>query len=329
MELPALVVDRLEDEPVRDRVELGGDEVVVTPTRTLVYRAEGIISDEAVSTFPNDVERLEVGGRRKATFTFSDLDGTRSFRVAGRHAEDVLRAVLSGVLAATGVIDAAEEVRETYRFEDLTVVVTDRRALKHVGGAVWDEEFESYPFADVTGLSLEEGVHATGIVLHVDGRPHRVKVPADEARLVHRALEQALCAYLGVEAAELEAELSPADESEDAGSAFDAPGVDPLVTTGDGPGRRSTTAGSGEDTAGTGLEIDLTGDGDTDEASERTAAAGEAGSSAAPSDDPDPADLAGEIAALREAVEEQGERLRAQEELLERLVDELGKDSSS
>lgn len=331
MELPALVADHLDDEPVRDRVSLDGDEVVVTPTRTLVYRSEGLISDEAVSTFPNDVERLAVRGGRKKTVEFSYLDGTRSFRVGRRHAEAVLRAVLSGVLAATGAVEEGESVEATYRFEDMTVVVTDRRALKHVGGAVWDEEFESYPFDDVTGLAIEEGVHAAGIVLRVDGRPQRVKVPAEEARLVHRALEEALCSHLGVDAAELEAGATPDEGGEDARSAFDAPGVEPLVATGDAPEEGPSAVGGGDapDPSAAGLEIDLTGgaDGEESEGAEGGdgASEGDAAGEGAPGDD----ELAREISALRATVEEHGERLDAQEEVLERLLAELREDSRS
>lgn len=325
MELPALVADHLEGEPVRERVRMDGDEVVVTPTRTLVYRSEGLLSDEAVSSFPNDVDRLDVSGGRKTTVEFTYLDGERSFRVGGRYAEDVLRAVLSGVLAATGVVGPDEDVRDSYRFDDLTFVLTDDRALKHVGGAVWDEEYESYPFADVTGLSVEEGVHATGLVVEVAGRPQRVKVPAEEARLVQRALEEAVCAHHGVDStAALAADVADPDEEagdEDRHGGFDAPGVEPLVATGEEPvDDRSATGGGEEPSAGDAgaPDLDLPGAADP--------AAGEDASSDAADE---PADLAAEVAALREAVEEHDERLRAQEAALDRLAAELREDSRS
>lgn len=312
MDLPALLADHLEGESVRERVDLDGDQVVVTPTRTLVYRAEGLISDEAVSAFPTEVDRLDVSTGRKATFEFSYIDGTRSFRVGGSHAEDVLRAVLSGVLAANGVVDPDETVRASFRFEELTFVVTDDRAVKHVGGAVWDEEFETYPFADLTGLTVEEGVHATQLVLEVDGRPHRVKIPADDAPLVRRALEEAVFAHYDVDsAAALEAEIAPADEDEDEKTepGSNPGGVEPLIAVEDD----GSEGASGSETEGpAGLEVGLAGAGGAD-------AGGQV----------DPEDVAAELAALREAVETQTELLRAQEEAIDRLVAELRRDSDS
>lgn len=356
MDLPALVAEHLDDEPVRERVEMGDDQVVVTPTRTLVYRSEGLISDEAVSAFPNEVDRLDVSTGRKATFEFSYIDDTRSFRVDGSHAEAVLRAVLSGVLAAEGVVGPDESVRESYRFDELTFVLTGERALKHVGDAVWDAEFESFPFADLTRLAVEEGVHATQLVLEVDGRPQRVKVPADEARLVHRAIEEAVFAHYGVDsAAELEAEIGGTDEerTDEEPAAFEGGEFEPLVAAEDAADATHADATDAAEDAtdtiadadsgerippGSGLDIDLapgsedsTAAGGPDRATGGEPAAGDASTG---HDGPDagtdgPTDLAREVAALREAVEGQNEQLRAQAEAIERLVAELREDSQS
>ena len=44
MTVPAIVEERLDGEEVTSRVPLGGDdELFVTPERTLVYRAEGLL----------------------------------------------------------------------------------------------------------------------------------------------------------------------------------------------------------------------------------------------------------------------------------------------
>jgi hypothetical protein len=242
MDVPALVRDRLDGETVGTRVPLGGEDAVfVTPSRTLVYRGDGLLSDESVAAYPHDAERLDVtDGRRKATLELTYVDDSGSFTVPSDRLEEVLPPTLGGVLRARGVLESDEAVREVYRFSELTLVVADGRVLKHVGGVFWDEEHESYPYADVTGLDAEEGSVATGIVVEVDGRPERVKVPSDEARLVRRTLEEAVLAYQDVGSlAELREKTAPdADEAEDAGDGgaedggaetFDEGGIDPLV----------------------------------------------------------------------------------------------------
>ena len=71
-----------------------------------------------------------------------------------------------------------------------------------IGAAVIDEDFEVFPFADVTGLEFETGSVATQIVLAVDGRPQRIKAPNDEAPLLRRTLEEVLFAFHDVESVE-------------------------------------------------------------------------------------------------------------------------------
>ena len=79
MSLPDALTSALGEEPAVAEVSLGGDDILaVTPTRTLVYRAEGLLSDEAVEEYPHDAERLTLSeGRRKAKLTMEyGLDGT-------------------------------------------------------------------------------------------------------------------------------------------------------------------------------------------------------------------------------------------------------------
>jgi hypothetical protein len=97
------------------------------------------------------------------------------------------------------VIDDEESVSEVFTFSELTLVVTSHRLVKHVGATVWDDDFEVYPYSDVTGLSFEEGSVATQVVLSVGGRPERIKAPSDHARRVERTLKQALFSYHGVD----------------------------------------------------------------------------------------------------------------------------------
>jgi hypothetical protein len=295
MDVPPLVTERLDGESVQTRVALGGDDAVfTTPSRTLVYRAEGLLSDESVSAYPHDAERVAVSaGRRKTTIELTYVDTAGKFTVPGDRADAVLKPLLGGVLRATGAIDADEAVQELYRFSELTLVVTGRRLLKHVGGSLWDDDHESFAFADVTDLDTEEGSVATGLVLTVDGRPQRVKIPSDESRAVARAVERAVLAYHGVESV---ADLRPDEETTEAEDAeeFEESDIDPLVddrADGDDGGARTAEGTS----ARTLDRVDSGADGGLDE----------------------------RIAALERAVERQNELLEEQQATIETLVDEL------
>lgn len=217
MEVPELVDSHLDGERVVSGMDLDGDAVFFTPTRTLLYREEGLLSDESVETFPHDVDRLELSeGRRKATFRTSDIEGTREFSVPTDRADDVLTRLLWGVLRTAGIIDDGEGIGAVYRFSELTLVVTEARIVKHVGTAVWDEEFEQFPYAALTDLAFEEGSVSTSLVLEVDGRRERVKAPSEEAPFVRQAVEGAVFDFHGVDSLEaLRTKISPADEDDD------------------------------------------------------------------------------------------------------------------
>ena len=201
MDTPSLLAAQCEGEPVEAEVPLGGDDLlVVTPTRTLVYRAEGLLRDEAVETIPHGVDRVELTeGRRKTTVTTSSLAGEEEFTLPTKRLDDVLAPLMSGVLRAADATADDEAVLAVYRFSELTLVVTEGRVVKHVGTALWDAEYESYPFSAVTDLDVEEGSVATQLVLTVDGRPQRIKTPNEQAGAVRRTLETALCNYHGVD----------------------------------------------------------------------------------------------------------------------------------
>jgi hypothetical protein len=109
--------------------------------------------------------------------------------------DEALHHVLAGVLDAGGVLADDERVTHTFRFSELTLVVTDRRVAKHVGTAVWDEEFEGFAFDDVTDLAFEEGSVATSVVLTLGDRQERFKTPNASARRVREAIESALFDY--------------------------------------------------------------------------------------------------------------------------------------
>ncbi|MGQ3329282.1 DUF7115 domain-containing protein [Halorubrum sp. FL23] len=237
MSLPELLAGTVGDEEVVAEVPLGGaDRLAVTPTRTLVYRGDGLLSDESVSEYSHDVERIAVStGRRKAKLTLGyGLDGDETISVPAKRADDVLHPILAGVLSATGVTDPGESVVRTFRFSELTLVVTSNRLVKHVGSAVWDEEFEEFAYDDITDLDFEEGTVATAVVLTHGGRSERFKAPNESARAVRETLVDALCSYYGVDSLE-EFRVTVADEDDD-GVAADAAGDSGSTTDfGEGP----------------------------------------------------------------------------------------------
>ncbi|WP_435068810.1 DUF7115 domain-containing protein [Haloplanus sp. C73] len=314
MSQPDIVQSALDGESVAARVGLGGDDLLlVTPTRTLVYRAEGLLSDETVEEFPHDAERVSVSeGRRKAKITLDyGLDGEETFSVPTKQLDQVLHPVLAGVLNARGITDSGETIKQTFRFSELTIVVTSARVVRHIGGAVWDEDYESYHFEDVTDLDFEEGSVATSVVITLGGSQERFKAPNEQARALRESLVDAVCAYHGVDDIdELRQAATPAEDD----AATDPEG---RVSFGDGPDPLDTS----------GVDGDIEREDGTEEApeptdAETTADDGFGGSgfeSAGVADD----DIAQELADLRSLVEEQNERLERQEQTIQQLIEEL------
>lgn len=198
MSLPELVSSLLGDESVAAEVSLGGEDALyVTPSRTLVYRADGLLSDESVDQYGHDAERISVSeGRRKSKVTLDyGLDGEERFAVPAKRLDEVLHPLVAGVLNAAGITDSGETVRQTFRFSELTVVVTDARVVKHIGAAVWDGDYEEFHYDDVTDLDFEDGSVATSVVVTMGNRQERFKTPNESARAVRESLKAALLAY--------------------------------------------------------------------------------------------------------------------------------------
>jgi len=219
MDIPDLVNGALGDEEIQAGVALGDEDAVcLTPTRTLIYRGEGLLSDESVEEYSHDIEQLAVSeGRRKTKFTMQYLDGTDSFTVPANRGEKVLKLFLEGVLRLEGVIEPRESIAGVYRFSELTLIIADGRLIKHIGNQVWTEDFEVYAYEDVTGLEFERASVATSIALGVDGRPQRIKVPNDKAPVVRQTLEQALFSYYDVGSIDELSRVIGTDEPADTG----------------------------------------------------------------------------------------------------------------
>ncbi|MDS0294499.1 DUF7115 domain-containing protein [Halogeometricum luteum] len=235
MSQPQMVQSALDGEPVVARVALGGeDELYATPTRTLVYRSEGLLSDETVEEYPHEAERVAVSeGRRKTKVALDyGLDGERTFALSNKHLDRALHPVLEGVLKANGILADDESVERLFRFSELTLVVAGGRVVKHIGASLWDEDFEEYRFDDVTDLRFEGGSVATSVVLTVGGRQERFKAPNEDARQLRETLESALLAHRGVASVD---ELRAASEPEADATDGDEPVEARNVSFGDGP----------------------------------------------------------------------------------------------
>jgi len=353
MEIPDLVRERLGDEEIRAGVTLGDEDVVcLTPTRTIVYRGEGLLSDESVTVLSLDAERVDVTeGRRKTTFTLAFVEGTESFAVPSSRGDKVLELLMDGILRLDGVIGPEESVHGVYRFSELTLVLTDERLVKHVGSSVWDGDFEEFPFAALTGLDFEEGSVATQIVISVDGRPQRIKAPNDEAPMLRQTLEQAVFAYHDVDSLaalnEAVAEDDPADETDDApaggaGSLSLDDGIDPLVGGDDPPDTDERMQAAGNEVVDANPAGDgATGDATTADASNGSTAAGgtstdgRAGSTRG-SEPAEPAsvdagavsradvdEIGDQLESLTTTVKRQNELLRKQQQTIQQLIEEL------
>jgi len=238
MDAPALVQSSLGDEDVAAHVSLKGEDALfVTPTRTLLYTADGLLSDESVDEFAHDAEGIGVSeGRRKAKVTLDyGLDGEDSFSVPSASLDDVLHPILAGVLNAADVTDTGETVKRTYRFSELTLVVTSDRVVKHIGSAVWGPDHEEIAYATVTGIDTEEGNVSSQLVLETTERTERIKAPNEQFRAVREAVEDAVLAHHGVGSA---AELNAANAGESTETATEevsfGGGVDPIDTSGVG-----------------------------------------------------------------------------------------------
>jgi len=321
MSLPEIVTERLGGEQSVAEVDLGGDDrLIVTPTRTLLYRAEGLLSDETVEELPHDIECITVEkSRRKATLTLDyGLDGKETVTLPKKKLDEVLHPMFAGVLDAHDVTDPGESVKRTFRFSELTLVVTSKRVVKHIGQSVWDEEFEEYPYGEVTDLVFEPGNVATSVVLTLGDHQERFKAPNDDARAVEATLKDALFSYYDVGGIEEFRELA-ADEAVE-GAAEEPDDSSPF---GEGPDlfgedeEEPEEPAEPEAPAGTENIVEQVTAG-----TEGTTAVSE-GSSPAASEDVDAGELAAEVTELRETIERQSAELERQSELIEQLIEEL------
>ena len=348
MEIPNLVRQSLGGEEIEAGVNLGDEDLIcLTPTRTLLYRAEGLLSDEKVEEYPHEIERLDVKeGRRKTKFVVEYVDGTRSFSVPTNRDQQALELFMTGVLRGAEVAADDESVVGAFRFSELALFVTGARVVKHIGSSVWSDDHEVYDFDALTGLEFERASVATEVVLEIDGRPQRIKTPNDRARKVQQVVENAVFDYYGVDS--LDALNDRVGGDDDAGSAEAAAGgtdaggddidlgggIDPLTTGEDDGSDESSTEATVDGTttektteaSSGGSNRDGSGRAESRSTGTSATTGSTASSSASAAESVDPA----EIAAMREqldeltaAVDEQRELIRKQQATIEQLIEEL------
>ena len=339
-ELPARLRAAAGDDPVIESFQLGGgDAIVVTPGATHVYRAEGLLSEESMESFPHDADRFAVQERRrKHTLVLESIDGERRFTVPSEAAEAVVEAVLEGILRTIGVVDPDEAIEAQFRFSQLTLVVTDAALFKHVGPSVWHEDFELFDYDSLTGLAFEEGRVGTQVVLEIAGRQHRVKVPNERAGRVRQSIQRAVFAHHGVsslsglraaigtnerddakpEPVASVAEPREEDEPDESVGTGWSPPADQDVTGLRGrlrTGSEDVTAAEQDEVAGASEAGEADGPARADAEAQASADVG--------AGDPDVAELAERVEELEAELARQTELLESHTETIEQLVEEL------
>lgn len=336
MEIPAPIRQRLGTEELESAVNLGDEDIICfTPTRTLLYRGEGLISDDSVEVYEHNVERLDVSeGRRKTAFRLIYVDSEKKFSIANSRVEPVLERLLAGILETADVIESDESIEGVFRFSEMALVITENRLVKRVGTYLWEDDYEEFPYANVTDLQFEDGSVATSIVISVDGRPQRMKAPRGDAKLVRRTLTSALCEYYDVDSLaalrETIGETSEATEDESESSVSSDLALDnsisPLVTPDDDEvDVEGQTLGTGDPTTSTAPES-------TDDVQQQATgtstttreSASNRGQRAEPAVDPEDIEgMKARLATLTKVAKRQNKLLEQQQQTINQLVEEL------
>ena len=298
MSHPDLIASHLDDEEAVATVDLSGEDIlVITPTRSLLYESEGILSDESVSEFPHDVDGVAVkDGRRGSRIELTyPIQEPKQLRVPSDRRDAAIHYMLAGIFHAKGITESGESVQSVYLFNEMTLVITSQQVLTHIGAMVWDADYETYPFEDLTRLAFEEGSVATEVVLYVSGRSQRIKVPKGRGEEVKRALQEAVFAHFDV---------TSLDELNDA------------LDDGETGQSESSTDGLLFDEAVSPLGSRDAADGRTDDANQSTG----------DTSDIDRKAIEPILADLQEQLAQQQDTLDAQEQALDELIELLSED---
>ena len=330
-ELPDLLARAVGDATVIDTIEIGGgDTIVITHEKTYVYRSDGLLKDESVETFEHAIERLSMRTkRRKHSIHLETMDSEDEFTVPAKIIDEVLEAMVEGVLLTNGTIEPDEELLSLFRFSELTLVVTDRRLFQHIGSAVWDDDFEAIEYDELSGLDFERGSVATQVILETHDRRRRVKVPNEHAGTVRRVIQDAVFAFHDIDSLqELRTEDDDADSETD--EATDSVSDDRAETAAPTDGDNGTSPDADDSFVSAGwspADVSDVSGGDDDKPQQRSITASSEDVSGnietAPSDQEAVTALSERVETLSQQVERQTELIESQQELIEQLVDEL------
>lgn len=199
MDIPGLLSDSIrEEEKIVSRVLVAsGTNMITTNERVFIHREEGIINNEIFEEYSLDVEQISVfSDKRKARVVLSyGLEGTREFSVYAKYYERVVDPLVRGVIKATGVVEPGELIRHVHRYGQLTIVLTDKQVLKHIGIALWSRDYESYRHEDIARIDIETGGASAEILIEYKGRIHRIKTDKERARRICVQARNCLALY--------------------------------------------------------------------------------------------------------------------------------------
>lgn len=202
MSLPAGVSGLVDEDELIDDVALDGHRsLYVTPAKAVTFRERSLFTEESVDVYPTDIDRLLLEeGKRQSTVTFEYPDGqSSSLELPTEAMAPALKALLASATRATGAIPTDETILDLYRFNELTVILTDRRLLKHVGWAMWAASHDQIDYTDVRNIRVEQGQVSTGVNIDTDDGSDRLKIPHDTADDFVARLKSAVCDFHGID----------------------------------------------------------------------------------------------------------------------------------
>ena len=201
MDIPSLLSDSIkEGEKIVSRVLIAsGTHMITTTERVFIHREEGIINNEIFEEYSLGVDQISVfSDRRKSRIVLNyGLEGTREFSVYAKYYDRIVDPLVRGVLKATRVVEPGELIRHVYRYGQLTIVLTDKQFLKHIGVALWSRDYESYQYEDIARIDIEKGGVSAEILIEYKGRMHIIKTDKDRARRVCVQARNGLALYRG------------------------------------------------------------------------------------------------------------------------------------
>lgn len=198
MSLPGGVNMLVDEDELINQVELDDHRTLfITPSRIIAYRESSLLTEESVDTYDTAIERLGLEeGKKHVTVTFEyNNQAQQELQLPQQTMRKALKALLASVVRATNVVESDESIKDLYRFNELTIVVTDRRLIQHLGTALWAQPHTSIEYEAIRGINTEVGTVSTGVIIETTESTERLKVPQDTADQFVSMIEQSVCEY--------------------------------------------------------------------------------------------------------------------------------------